>query len=129
MRSKYRRGIDMVDKVKSGFMNAGLLVLVLASVALVPAVSTVPTYASSLKSATVKPSAQTAPVSKKTKTSTNAPNIISEPIKGVKISDQDLDEPLDGEEDENIGNSSNCEYVRLRKFRKSANNNKDVKQD
>ena len=119
----------MVDKVKRGFKSVGLLLLVLTSVALVPAVSTTSTYASSLKSATVKPSTQTAPAPKKAKTPTNVPKIISESIKGVKISEQDLDEPLDDEEDSNIGNSANGESVMLEKAEEYINGNKNIKQD
>ena len=48
MRTKYRRGLDMVDKSKSRYMGIGLLLLIVAAMVMVPAASATPTYASAL---------------------------------------------------------------------------------
>jgi hypothetical protein len=47
MKTKYRRGIDMVDKSKR-FAGLGLLLLIVAAMVLVPAASALPQYASAM---------------------------------------------------------------------------------
>ena len=48
MRGKYRRGIDIVDKLKSRYMGIGMLLLVVASMVMIPAASALPQYYSAL---------------------------------------------------------------------------------